>query len=108
MNFPQILAGNLAVGVVDLYGVSLHGHGPFRAIRREALDRLMMREETDGWNLEMQMKAARGGLLILVSAVIIVAAPRSFQVFARWRGSFVAGTRIIATLLRVAFETKTN
>ena len=35
---------------------------PFRAIRRDALDRLGMREETFGWNLEMQMRAAAGGL----------------------------------------------
>ena len=39
--------------------------GPFRAISRVALDRLQMSEMTYGWNLEMQMKAARDGLRIL-------------------------------------------
>jgi hypothetical protein len=38
---------------------------PFRAIRRDALDRLGMREETYGWNLEMQMRAAAAGLRIV-------------------------------------------
>jgi hypothetical protein len=37
---------------------------PFRAIRRDALERLGMREETYGWNLEMQMRAAGAGLRI--------------------------------------------
>jgi len=43
---------------------------PFRAIRRDALEKLDMREQTYGWNLEMQMKAARGGLRILEIPVI--------------------------------------
>ena len=38
---------------------------PFRAIRRDSFAKLGMREETYGWNLEMQMKAARAGLRIL-------------------------------------------
>ena len=37
----------------------------FRAIRRDALAALDMREMTYGWNLEMQMKAAHAGLRIL-------------------------------------------
>jgi glycosyltransferase involved in cell wall biosynthesis len=66
MNFQQIFAGTLAGWLLSiLYGVRYTDMCPFRAIRREALDRLMMREKTYGWNLEMQMKAARGGLRIL-------------------------------------------
>jgi hypothetical protein len=34
----------------------------FRAIRAGALASLGMREMTYGWNLEMQMRAARAGL----------------------------------------------
>jgi len=36
--------------------------GPFRAIRRADLDRLMMADETWGWTIEMQVKAAEAGL----------------------------------------------
>ena len=36
-----------------------------RAIRRDALMQLGMRELSYGWNLEMQMRAARAGLRIL-------------------------------------------
>ena len=85
-----------------LYGVRYTDMCPFRAIRRDALAKLDMREETYGWNLEMQMKAARrigrrrnpgnhrrrtGG---------------ESKVSGTMRGTFVAGTRIIATLVRVA------
>jgi hypothetical protein len=78
---------------------------PFRAIRRDALERLGMREQTYGWNLEMQMKAARAGLRIL--EVPVDHRRRTggeSKVSGTLRGTFVAGTRILATFLRVAFE----
>jgi len=62
----QILAGHLAGLLIRLrYGVRCTDMSPFRAIRRDALDRLGMREETFGWNLEMQMRAAAAGLRIV-------------------------------------------
>ena len=48
-----------------LYGVRYTDMCAFRAIRRDALLALGMRELTYGWNLEMQMRAARAGLRIL-------------------------------------------
>ncbi len=66
MNFQQILSGRIAGWIMQLlYGVRYTDMCPFRAIRRDALAKLDMREETYGWNLEMQMKAARAGLRIL-------------------------------------------
>ena len=44
-----------------VYGVRFTDMSPFRAIRRDALRRLGMREETFGWNLEMQMRVAAAG-----------------------------------------------
>lgn len=38
--------------------------GPFRAITREALERLDMRDPDFGWTIEMQVKAAQRGLRI--------------------------------------------
>jgi len=62
----QIVAGHLAGLLIRLrYGVRFTDMSPFRAIRREALDGLGMREETFGWNLEMQMRAAAAGLRIV-------------------------------------------
>src|SRR6266550_2050074 len=66
MNFQQVLSGRIAGWILRLlYGVRYSDMCPFRAIRRDALAKLGMREETYGWNLEMQMKAARAGLRIL-------------------------------------------
>jgi glycosyltransferase involved in cell wall biosynthesis len=66
MTPQQRWAGHLAGILCRLvYGVRYTDMSPFRAIRRECLARLAMREKTYGWNLEMQMQAARAGLRIL-------------------------------------------
>ena len=69
MNALQIIAGwTIGAAVRLLYGVKYTDMCPFRAIRRDALMRLGMREDTYGWNLEMQMRAARAGLRIARAA----------------------------------------
>ena len=104
MNFQQILSGRVAGWIMQLlYGVRYTDMCPFRAIRRDALATLEMREKTYGWNLEMQMKAARSGLRIL--EIPVNHRHRTggeSKVSGTFRGTFVAGTRIIATLFRVA------
>jgi hypothetical protein len=66
LSLPQIVAGQLAGLMIRvLYGVRFTDLSPFRAIRREALESLGMQEETFGWNLEMQMRAAAAGLRIV-------------------------------------------
>jgi glycosyltransferase involved in cell wall biosynthesis len=65
MNFQQLFAGRSAgIFLRLLYGVKYSDMCPFRAIRRDALDRLGMKEKTYGWNLEMQMRAAASGLRV--------------------------------------------
>jgi glycosyltransferase involved in cell wall biosynthesis len=61
---PQQRFGNaLACRLVRwIWGVRYTDLGPFRAIRRDALARLGMRDETWGWTVEMQVRAARLGL----------------------------------------------
>ena len=106
MNLQQILSGRIAGFILRLlYGVRYTDMCPFRAIRRDALARLGMCEQTYGWNLEMQMKAARTGLRIL--EVPVNHRRRTggdSKVSGTLRGTFMAGTRIVATLLRVALE----
>jgi glycosyltransferase involved in cell wall biosynthesis len=104
MNFQQILAGRIAGMVMRLlYGVRYTDMCPFRAIRHDALERLGMREQTYGWNLEMQMKAARAKLRILEIPVNHRRrAGGESKVSGTLRGTFIAGTRIMATLLRIA------
>jgi hypothetical protein len=77
---------------------------PFRAIRRDALEKLEMREETYGWNLEMQMKAARSGLRILEIPVDHRCRTGGVsKVSGTLHGTFVASFRILATFLKIAF-----
>jgi glycosyltransferase involved in cell wall biosynthesis len=104
MNFQQIFAGRLAGWLMSImYGVLYTDMCPFRAIRRDALEKLSMQEETYGWNLEMQMKAARLGLRILeVRVNHRRRAGGVSKVSGTLRGTFVAGARIIATFLRIA------
>jgi glycosyltransferase involved in cell wall biosynthesis len=104
MNLPQIVAGRFAGLILrPLYGVRYTDMSPFRAIRRDALEQLDMRERTYGWNLEMQMKAARAGLRILEIPVSHRRrAGGESKVSGTFRGTLVAGCRIIATLVRVA------
>jgi len=110
MNLQQILSGRIAGLILRLlYGVRYTDMCPFRAIRRSALERLGMCEQTYGWNLEMQMKAARAGLRILeVPVNHRRRAGGESKVSGTLRGTLVAGTRIVATLLRTAAEKKPN
>ena len=104
MNAPQVFAGYLAGFLIRaLYGVRYTDMSPFRAIRRDALEKLAMREETYGWNLEMQMKAARDGLRILEIPVDHRCRTGGVsKVSGTLRGTFVASFRILATFLKIA------
>jgi glycosyltransferase involved in cell wall biosynthesis len=106
MNFQQILSGRIAGAILRLlYGIRYTDMCPFRAIRRDALERLGMCEQTYGWNLEMQMRAARAALRILeVPVNHRRRAGGQSKVSGTLRGTIVAGTRILATLLRIAVE----
>ena len=106
MNFQQVFAGRVAGAFLRLlYGVRYSDMCPFRAIRRDALERLGMKEPTYGWNLEMQMRAARAQMRILeVPVNHRCRTGGESKVSGTLRGTFVAGARIIATLFRVAFE----
>ena len=110
LNFQQLLAGRLAGILLKLlYGVRYTDMCPFRAIRRDALEQLGMREETYGWNLEMQMRTARGKLRILeVPVDHRLRAGGTSKVSGSVRGTILAATRITLTLIRVATENHVN
>lgn len=106
MNFQQIVSGRVAGLLLQLlYGIRYTDMSPFRAIRREMLTQLGMHEQTYGWNLEMQMRAAGAGLRIQeVPVNHRCRTGGQSKVSGTLRGTFVAGARIVATLLRVALE----
>jgi glycosyltransferase involved in cell wall biosynthesis len=106
MAWHQLLAGHVA-GVLTrlLYGVRYTDMCAFRAIRRDTLLTLGMRELTYGWNLEMQMRVARAGLRVLEIPVgYRCRIGGESKVAGSLRGSVKAGARIVATFARVALE----
>jgi glycosyltransferase involved in cell wall biosynthesis len=104
MNWHQVLAGRVAgFGMGALYGAGYSDMCAFRAIRRSSLVQLDMREMTYGWNIEMQMKAARAGLRIAeVPLPYRCRIGGQSKVAGSFRGTLKAGSRIISTFLRVA------
>jgi glycosyltransferase involved in cell wall biosynthesis len=104
MSWHQVAAGILAGWLMSrLYGVRYTDMCAFRAISREALARLAMRETGYGWNIEMQMKAARAGLRILeVPVPYRCRAGGSSKVAGTLCGSVRAGWRIVLTIARIA------
>jgi glycosyltransferase involved in cell wall biosynthesis len=102
LGLHQILAGlGIGLAVRLLYGVAYSDMCAFRAIRRDTLMSLGMRELTYGWNLEMQLRAARGRLRVLE---IPVPYRRRIggqsNVSGNLKGSFRAGRQILATFYR--------
>ncbi len=108
MSAHQILAGYAIGGALRLlYGVSYSDMGPFRAIGRDALMRLDMRETSYGWNLEMQMRAARMGLRIIELPVAHRRrAGGVSKVSGTLGGTLKASWRIALTFARIALETR--
>jgi len=102
----QLAAGLLAGAMTKLlYGVRYTDMCAFRAIRRDTLLALGMREMSYGWNLEMQMRAARSGLRV---REIPVGYRRRLggrsKVAGSLSGTLKAGLKIVATFARIAAE----
>lgn len=102
----QVAAGWIAGGLLRVaYGARFTDMSPFRAIRRDALDRLGMQDETYGWNLEMLMRVAAAGLR--AEEVPVGQRRRAggvSKVSGNLRASFAASWKIGTTFLRLAAE----
>jgi glycosyltransferase involved in cell wall biosynthesis len=106
MGKHQELAGLIAGRLIDiLYGVRYTDMCAMRVIRRDALESLGMRELGYGWNLEMQMRAARRGLRIEEMPVSYRRRIGGHsKVAGSLKGTLTAGGRILSTFARVALE----
>lgn len=104
MTTAQIFGSRVSSFMLRLiYGVRYTDMGPFRAIRRSVLDSLDMREQTYGWSIEMQTKAAARGLRIKeVPVDWRNRAAGESKVAGTISGSLRAGFRILWTIVRVA------
>jgi glycosyltransferase involved in cell wall biosynthesis len=104
MAWHQLLAGRIAGALTGvLYGVRDTDMCAFRAIRRDTLLALGMREMTYGWNLEMQMRVAQRGLRV---REVPVSYRRRYggrsKVAGSLSGSLKAATNILAAFARIA------
>jgi glycosyltransferase involved in cell wall biosynthesis len=98
---PQQAFGNrLATTLIRLgWGHRYIDLGPFRAIRRDALDRIAMRDRRYGWTVEMQVRALEERLRIVELRLPYRrrAAGRS-KISGTLKGSALAGYWILRTI----------
>jgi glycosyltransferase involved in cell wall biosynthesis len=104
LSLQQLIAGQIAGILLWLvYGTRFTDMSPFRAIRRDALSALGMRETTYGWNLEMLMRVAAAGL---PAREIAVGQRRRAGGVSKVSGNGLAGLKaawsIAATFVRLA------
>lgn len=104
LSLQQVLAGRVAGLLLRIvYGARFTDMSPFRAIRRDALQRLGMRESSYGWNLEMLMRVAAAGL---PATEIAVGQRRRSGGVSKVSGNLATGLKatwtIVATFLRLA------
>lgn len=102
----QIVAGHIGGLLLRLvYGAHFTDLSPFRAIRRDELGRLGMKEETYGWNLEMLMRVAAARL---PAREIAVGQRRRVGGISKVSGNLTAGLKaawsISVTFVRLALE----
>jgi glycosyltransferase involved in cell wall biosynthesis len=102
MPWHQRAGNRLAAGCINLlYRQSLTDLGPFRAVRRDDLEKLNMTEMTYGWPVEMIVKAARLGWQVV--EVPVDYRPRlggKSKISGTLRGSLLAAYFILRTIAR--------
>ena len=103
MTPQQIIGNQIAAWLMKLmYGATVSDLGPFRAIRRDQLKALEMREMTYGWSVEMMVKAARRRYRYYEVPVTYHRRIGVSKVGGTIKGSIHAGWCIIATTLKYA------
>ncbi len=86
------------------FGIRYTDLGPFRAIRRQALEQLGMRDHTFGWTVEMQAKAARHRLRVVEVPVRYRPRIGRSKISGTLRGTVLAGIGILSMICRVALS----
>jgi glycosyltransferase involved in cell wall biosynthesis len=92
----QVAAAHVGSVLLRLvYGARFSDLSPFRAIRRDALERLGMSDMTYGWNLEMLMRIAAAGLPALE---VPVGQRRRIGGVSKVSGNLIAGIKAACTM----------
>ncbi len=99
---PQQVFGNwLATTLIRLfYRVRYTDLGPFRAIKMEKLLALEMKDQTFGWTVEMQLKAAKKKFKVAEVPVNYRRRIGVSKVSGTVKGTILAGYKILYTIFR--------
>jgi glycosyltransferase involved in cell wall biosynthesis len=85
------------------WGMRFHDLGPLRLVRRSMLEAMELRDRGFGWTVEMQAKAAAGGLRCHeVPAAYFPRRSGRSKIAGTISGSLKAGTVILLTLARLS------
>lgn len=103
MTVPQIFGNWLATTLIRMiYGVRFTDLGPFRAITYDALIALEMQDQTYGWTVEMQVKAAKQKMRTTEVAVNYKKRIGHSKISGTIKGTILAGYKIITTIFKYA------
>lgn len=99
---PQQIFGNwLATSLLKMfYKVEFTDLGPFRAIRFDKLMQINMKDQTYGWTVEMQLKAAKNGLRCMEVPVNYRKRIGKSKVSGTVKGTIMAGYKILWTIFK--------
>lgn len=101
MTFPQIFGNWLATNLLRIfYNVRFTDLGPFRAIKYTQLIGLGMQDQTYGWTVEMQLKAAKKKLKCTEVPVNYRRRIGVSKVSGTIKGTVLAGYKIIWTIFK--------
>ncbi len=97
----QRMGNRLACGLINgLWRARYSDLGPFRAIRRSALQSLELRDRNFGWTVEMQIKAVRRGLRVQEVSTSYRHRVVHSKISGTFSGAVCAGAKILFVILR--------
>ncbi len=97
----QRMGNRLACGLINgLWRACYSDLGPFRAIRRSALQSLELRDRNFGWTVEMQIKAVRRGLRVQEVSTSYRRRIGHSKISGTFSGAVGAGAKILFVILR--------
>jgi glycosyltransferase involved in cell wall biosynthesis len=99
---PQQIFGNwLATNLIKMiYGYTFTDLGPFRAVRYDSLMAINMQDQTFGWTVEMQVKAAKQKLKCAEVPVSYRRRIGVSKVSGTLKGTILAGHKILWTIFK--------
>lgn len=105
LSWQQRWGNRLATKLVRWrFGYRFTDLGPFRAIRREALESLSMKDRGYGWTVEMQAKSACAGLRIEEVPVRYRSRIGRSKISGTFWGALRAGAKILYTIGKFALR----